>query len=120
MSNLKKTIAAFAGLFIILALSACAPQEIDTSALTAIIDVRTAAEYQAGHLVGSINIDVESADFTTRVSGLDPTGSYLVYCHSGRRAQLALTEMKSLGFKTVTNAGGIDEAAALTNLAVSQ
>lgn len=120
MSALNKAVALIAGLFLILGLSACAPQKIDTAALTAIIDVRTPAEYLAGHLLGSINIDVESADFTTRVSDLDPAGSYLVYCHSGRRAQLALTEMKSLGFKTVTNAGGIHEAAVLTNLAISQ
>jgi len=88
--------------------------------VTNVIDVRTVDEFAAGHLAGAVNIDVESSDFNTKVALLDSTGKYLVYCHSGRRAGIAVDAMKSLGFEDVTNIGGIEEASATTGLAVIQ
>ena len=85
---------------------------------TAIIDVRTAAEFSAGHLEGAVNIDVESAQFTDQISALDESGTYFIYCHSGRRAGIALDQMKQLGFSQVTNLGGLNDAASKTGLAV--
>ena len=39
-----------------------------------VIDVRTPAEYAAGHIAGAQNIDVEAADFASRISSLDKDG----------------------------------------------
>jgi rhodanese-related sulfurtransferase len=73
-----------------------------------IIDVRTADEFNSGHIAGAINIDFESAQFTTDVSLLDMTKQYLVYCETGVRGAAATQIIIGLGFKNVQNiAGGI-------------
>ena len=73
------------------------------------IDVRTPAEFDAGHLDGAINIDVQEADFEERVSELPREASYVVYCASGRRATGAVERMVELGFTDVVNGGGYDD-----------
>jgi rhodanese-related sulfurtransferase len=76
---------------------------------TALVDVRTPAEYASGHLAGSVNIDVEAADFATKVSTLDKTKTYAVYCRSGNRSKVAMSMMVQLGFSSVYDlAGGIN------------
>ena len=73
-----------------------------------IIDVRTAGEFNSGHIAGAINIDYESAQFTADVSLLDKTNQYLVYCKTGIRGAAATQIMVGLGFINVQNiAGGI-------------
>lgn len=71
-----------------------------------VIDVRTPAEYAAGHVQGAINMDVESADFATQLKQLDPNGEYAVYCQSGRRSGIASSTMADAGFTTVHNLKG--------------
>lgn len=101
-------------------LTGCAPDNIDLGSVTSLIDVRTAGEYAQGHLEGAVNIDVESGDFTERVNQLDKSGKYLIYCHSGRRAGIAVDDMKALGFTDVTNIGGINDASSSTGLPIVQ
>lgn len=75
---------------------------------TAIVDVRTPQEYAQGHLPGAVNLDVSSPDFASRLSALDPSAPYAVYCKSGNRSGVAVAAMTEQGF---TNAyhleGGI-------------
>ncbi len=73
-----------------------------------VIDVRTPAEYAAGHIAGAQNIDVEAADFATKIAPLDKGAAYLVYCRSGRRSAIAADQMASAGFKDVVDGGGMD------------
>lgn len=65
---------------------------------TTLIDVRTPAEFAAGHLPGAVNIDLQGVDFVGQLQALDPAGSYAVYCHSGNRSAVALQQMAALGF----------------------
>ena len=121
MNKLFKSVAALiTAMGLVLGLTACAPQNIDMTKVTSVIDVRTADEYATGHLQGAINIDVEGSDFATEVGKLDPAGTYVVYCHSGRRAGIAKDQMTSMGFKDVTNAGGLQDAATATGLEIVQ
>jgi rhodanese-related sulfurtransferase len=102
-----------------LALSGCAPAGYNVKKYAAIIDVRTVDEFTAGHLQGAVNMDVESPDFATQISALDKTKAYLLYCHSGRRAGLAIDQMKTDGFKgELVNAGGISDATTSTGLPI--
>lgn len=71
-----------------------------------VIDVRTAGEFDAGHLDGAVNLDVQEADFEERVAELPREASYVVYCASGRRATGAVQTMVELGFTDVVNGGG--------------
>lgn len=73
---------------------------------TAIIDVRTPAEFAEGHLPGAVNIDVQSPDFAGQVAGLDPSIPYAVYCRSGNRSQVAIDVMAQNGLTNVYHLGG--------------
>lgn len=100
-------------------LTGCSSAKIDMTTVKSVIDVRTPSEFAAGHLQGAINMDVEAATFSTEVETLDKTANYVVYCHSGRRAGIAVDYMKGHGFTgTLTNAGGIDAATGSTGLAI--
>lgn len=76
-----------------------------------VIDVRTPAEFAAGHLAGALNIPVEQSDFGDRIAQLDPEEPYLVYCRTGRRSAIAADIMDEAGFTDVADAGAIDELA---------
>jgi len=60
-----------------------------------LIDVRTPAEYNAGHIPNSINIDYYSKDFTDKIKKLDKNKDYYIYCRSGSRSGKALIIMKN-------------------------
>lgn len=114
-------IAALISIFALGSLTACASNDkVSLDGVTAIVDVRTAGEYAAGHLQNAINVDVEAGTFSEQIQKLDKTGKYLIYCHSGRRAGIAVDKMKSLGFSDVINIGGIDAAVAATSLPIVQ
>ncbi len=83
-----------------------------------VIDVRTPDEFSSGHLDGALNIDVEAADFGSRIGELDPDANYVLYCRSGNRAGVAASQMSQAGFAHVTNAGSLEQAAAATGLAI--
>ena len=69
-----------------------------------ILDVRTPAEYEAGHLQGARLLDIYAADFQERLQALDPTKPYLVYCAVGGRSREASQLMGRLGFQQVYDA----------------
>ncbi len=75
---------------------------------TIVLDVRTPAEYASGHLPQAQNIDIEAADFATRIAALDKKATYAVYCHSGNRSGVAMDQMLAANFTHVYDlAGGI-------------
>ena len=77
-----------------------------------VIDVRTPAEYAAGHIAGAQNIDVEAGDFAAKISTLDKKAAYLVYCRSGRRSAIAADEMAKAGFTDIIDGGGMADLVA--------
>jgi len=75
-----------------------------------ILDVRTAAEFNSGHIAKAINIDIYNEYFISDISALDKSKSYAVYCRSGKRSVDASSEMDIIGIKTTYNlTGGIIE-----------
>lgn len=116
----KLLIGILAALGLLIGVTGCASNTLEMSSVTAVVDVRTATEFVSGHLQGALNIDVESSDFVNKVRSLDKSGKFLIYCHSGRRAELATQKMKSIGFSDVSNIGGIIEASKLTGLPIIQ
>jgi rhodanese-related sulfurtransferase len=77
-----------------------------------VIDVRTPAEYAAGHIAGARNIDVEGAEFASTISTLDKGAAYLVYCHSGRRSAMAAEQMAAAGFTDIVDGGAMADLVA--------
>ena len=98
----------------------CAPSpsapSVVIDAETVILDVRTPGEFASGHLEGAINIDVQAGDFDAVVGGLDRDLAYVVYCRSGNRAAAAIDRMSALGFTSLQNGGGVEDAAKATGL----
>lgn len=69
---------------------------------TQLVDVRTAEEHTAGHIPGSINIDVKSDNFIDEASRtLDKKRPVAVYCRSGRRSKNAAEQLAGKGFKVI-------------------
>jgi rhodanese-related sulfurtransferase len=68
-----------------------------------IIDVRTQAEYQSGHLANALNIDIYSQDFESQLGQLERNQQYLVYCRTGARSAQASQTMSKLGFSHIFN-----------------
>lgn len=120
MKRISKMVAGVAlAVTMMFSVTACSSSEpVDMAAVTNIIDVRTTEEFNAGHLEGAVNIPVEVGDFQGTISQLDPEGKYLIYCKSGRRAGIAIDQMTQLGFKDTSNLGSLENAAAVTGLAV--
>ncbi|OJU74811.1 MAG: hypothetical protein BGO29_05005 [Bacteroidales bacterium 36-12] len=71
-----------------------------------LVDVRTAAEFNGGHLYNALNIDVNSADFDAKIQQLDKTKPVYIYCQSGKRSSNAAKKMESLGFRTIYDLKG--------------
>ncbi|MGD2014349.1 MAG: rhodanese-like domain-containing protein [Desulfobacterales bacterium] len=67
----------------------------------AILDIRTPGEFQSGHLAKSIPIDFYSPTFADKLSRLDKTKTYLVYCRTGNRSTKSLQLFKKLKFQKV-------------------
>jgi phage shock protein E len=76
----------------------------DTALL--VLDVRTAAEFDEGHIPGAVNIPYDS--LASRIAELGPAGEHdvVVYCRSGRRSAIALSTLKDAGFSRLFHLEG--------------
>jgi rhodanese-related sulfurtransferase len=92
--------------------------DVDFTADTIVIDVRTPEEFDSGHLDGALNINWQSAEFMQAVDVLDKSANYAIYCRSGNRSAQAIDMMASMGFTNLTNLGSVDEAAKATGIAI--
>lgn len=71
-----------------------------------VLDVRSKKEFDAGHVPGATNIDVNATDFEQRVAKLDRKKTYLVHCAAGVRSVKAANKMADLDFAKLINFGG--------------
>ena len=70
-----------------------------------LVDVRTAEEYAAGCIPGSVNIDVLKGHEELATT-LDPERPVALYCRSGRRSENAGWVLEKLFFKNVVDLEG--------------
>jgi phage shock protein E len=82
-----------------------------------LIDVRTLAEYQAGHLANAVNIplDVVKEELPRRVP--DQSAVLLLHCRSGRRSGIAERELRDLGYTNSFNLGSYGRAGEIVTAA---
>ena len=73
------------------------------------IDVRSAEEFNAGHLQNAVNIPHDKIIEGVKALGSDKDAPINLYCRSGRRAEAALTELKNAGYTNVINHGGYED-----------
>ena len=73
-----------------------------------ILDVRTQAEYDAGHIPGAILIPNETIG-TDEISQLpDKEQLIMIYCRSGNRPKQASEKLVKLGYTNIVEFGGIN------------
>lgn len=94
---------AFATLALLFSLNAFAAPDVW-------IDVRSAEEFQTGHVGMAVNIPVEQIGERIKEVTTDKNADIYLSCKSGRRAGIALETLKALGYTKVTNVGGIEDA----------
>ncbi len=66
-----------------------------------ILDVRTPAEFNNGHIKGAINIDITQKDAQSKIDKLNHNAKYIVLCRTKNRSQVAVDYMISKGFTEV-------------------
>jgi rhodanese-related sulfurtransferase/thioredoxin-related protein len=71
-----------------------------------ILDVRTPAEFAAGHILGAMNLDVTAPDFEQKAALLDRNKIYLVHCATGVRSARACDKLNQLDFPNLYNLPG--------------
>lgn len=73
-----------------------------------VVDVRTPAEFDAGHWPDAVNIPLN--EVPQRLKEFGPTNQpVVVYCRSGNRSGRAQKILKEAGYTDVTNGGGLAE-----------
>ena len=71
-----------------------------------LLDIRTPAEVEAGHISGAINLDYYSSTFRDDLALLDRDKIYLIYCRTANRSGQAYNIMEEIGFERVYDMGG--------------
>ena len=73
-----------------------------------ILDVRTASEYQSGHIANALQANwLDPREFNNRTQYLDKSKTIYIYCQSGGRSASAQTALILAGFNVVNLEGGI-------------
>ena len=73
------------------------------------IHVGPPAEFNSGHLQNALNIPHDKIVEGVKALGSAKDEPINLYCRSGRRAEIALTELKNAGYTNVTNHGGYED-----------
>jgi rhodanese-related sulfurtransferase len=64
-----------------------------------ILDVRTIAEFEEGHIEGAINIPVDEID--SRLDDLSKDDELLVYCRTGNRSGTSINILSDAGYTKI-------------------
>ncbi|MDA7812991.1 rhodanese-like domain-containing protein, partial [Flavobacteriaceae bacterium] len=72
-----------------------------------LFDVRTMAEFNSGHLKGSVNIDFyDEKLFDKFFNKVEKSEPIYIYCRSGNRSQKSSEQLKELGFVKIYDLEG--------------
>ena len=89
--------------------SEAAKEMMDQDSSLIILDVRTAEEFNEGHIKGAVNISKTELESIVETAIQDKSSTILVYCLSGSRSALASQELSELGYLNVYDMGGISD-----------
>lgn len=71
-----------------------------------ILDVRTDQEFKAGHIEGAVNIPYDQLSAENELLTAHKERDIIIYCRSGRRAQVAHNTLQWKGFKKLIDLNG--------------
>lgn len=75
-----------------------------------VIDVRTPAEYDTGHLSQSVNIPLDTIEGVVASRVRNRSQVLLLHCQSGFRSKTAVKRLQGLGYKNAFNMGSYARA----------
>ncbi len=91
-----------------LTLNAAAYKEAIAAKNIQVLDVRTAAEFNGGHIKHALQANwLDQKEFTDRTQHLDKNLPVYVYCQAGARSASAQTALEAKGYKVVNLEGGM-------------
>ncbi len=73
-----------------------------------LVDVRTPAEFAAGHVAGAVNVPVTALSSRLPGLGLDPARPVVAICLSAHRSAPAVRLLRQRGFDAAHLAGGMN------------
>ena len=82
-------------------------QKLNEDSSAILMDVRTPEEFRSERIPNSVNANVISSSFMNKISSLDKSKTYFVYCRSGGRSAQACSIMADEGFNVYNLIGGI-------------
>ena len=89
-------------------LNAAAYKETINAKNIQVLDVRTAAEFNAGHLQNALQANwLDQKEFADRTQHLDKNLTVYVYCQVGARSASAQAALEAKGYKAVNLEGGL-------------
>ena len=71
-----------------------------------LVDVRTAEEYESGHIQDAVNFDFYSESFQNDILTLDKSSSIILYCRTQNRSIKTANYLKENGYKEISVIGG--------------
>ncbi len=74
-----------------------------------LVDVRTYAEYEKGYIEKAINLPLDTLESSAKKHLPDKEQTIIVYCKTGKRSQVAVSDLISLGYTDIIELeGGLD------------
>ena len=67
-----------------------------------LVDVRTAEEYESGHIQDAVNFDFYSESFKKEILSLDKSSLIILYCRTQNRSTKTANYLKENGYKEIT------------------
>ena len=91
-----------------LTLNAAAYKEAIAAKNIQVLDVRTAAEFNGGHIQNALQANwLDQKEFTDRTQHLDKNLPVYVYCQAGGRSASAQEALEAKGYKVINLEGGM-------------
>jgi phage shock protein E len=83
-----------------------------------LIDVRTQAEWNKGHLKGAILIPYDRIREKIGNVVINKSQRIYLYCRTGRRSQIAKETLNKMGYKDVVNLGSLEDASRIMKIRI--
>lgn len=80
--------------------------ELQNDPQAVLLDVRTPQEFQAGHLRGAHNLELDRLESQIARAFPDKDAHLVVYCHSGNRSSFAVSILERMGYSHLVNVTG--------------
>jgi phage shock protein E len=82
----------------------------DDNSAAILIDTRTPAEWDEGHLEGAVLIPYDTIVQGVAAIAPDKNSNINLYCRTGRRSGIALETLKNAGYSNLKNLGSLENA----------